>query len=48
MSSTILAEVDWDGGFAMPLANAANKALQAKVSVAVKQCPFPPCAIIFD
>uniref|UniRef100_A0A8C5AZV0 Coiled-coil domain-containing protein 39 n=1 Tax=Gadus morhua TaxID=8049 RepID=A0A8C5AZV0_GADMO len=31
MSSTVLAEVDWDGGFAIPVANAANKALQEEV-----------------
>ena len=42
MSSTVLAEVDWDGGFAIPVANAANEALQEEVSVAVKQCKFPP------
>ena len=41
MSSAVLAEVDWDGGFAIPVANAANKALQEEVSVALKQCPIP-------
>ncbi|CAL8281059.1 unnamed protein product [Lota lota] len=31
MSSTALAEVDWDGGFAIPVANAENKALEEEL-----------------
>ena len=35
MSATALAEVGWDGGFVIPVANAANKALEEEVSVLV-------------
>ncbi len=32
MSNTLLAEVGWDSGFAIPVADAENKALEEEVS----------------
>lgn len=32
MSDSLLAEIDWDEGFAIPVANAENKTLEEEVS----------------